>query len=158
MADGPARLADADDAAEVTRLRVEMLRELTGHDATGSADESAGVLSDAISSGDWLGCSVVDGDVGLLSCGIVYLDRRLGAAGVFVQAHIGSMYTDPAHRRRGYGRDVLQSLLTWAAARGATKAHLFASELGRPLYEAEGFYVGGPLWQRKLRPPGTREG
>lgn len=78
MTDGPARLADADDAAEVTRLRVEMLRELAGHDATGSADESADVLSDAISSGDWLGCSVVDGDVGLLSCGVVYLTGGWG--------------------------------------------------------------------------------
>lgn len=154
MSDGRVRMAGLADVAELARLHRAFVHEVANDAASASPVDSARVLSDAIGSNDWLGCAVVEGSHGLAACGVVYLDRRLGASGMFVQAHVGSMYTEPAERRKGHGRRVLRLLVEWACERGAVKAQLFASDLGRSLYESEGFYVGGPLWQRKLTQPG----
>jgi GNAT superfamily N-acetyltransferase len=50
-----------------------------------------------------------------------------------------SMWTEPAHRRRGLGRQVLDAMLTWCRSRGIRRLTLHASAEGRPLYEAVGF-------------------
>jgi GNAT superfamily N-acetyltransferase len=50
-----------------------------------------------------------------------------------------SMWTEPAHRRRGLGRQVLDALLAWCRARGIRRVTLHASTEGRPLYERVGF-------------------
>lgn len=96
-----------------------------------------------------LTASVVDdpSGSGLIACGVGYLERRLpGPSGAGVFGHIGSMYTEVPHRRRGHGRAVLQSLLDWLWDHDAERAQLWASEFGAPLYAAEGFSSGDPLW------------
>jgi GNAT superfamily N-acetyltransferase len=50
-----------------------------------------------------------------------------------------SMWTEPAHRRRGLGKRVLAAMLEWCRARGIRRLTLHASGEGRPLYEAVGF-------------------
>jgi GNAT superfamily N-acetyltransferase len=52
---------------------------------------------------------------------------------------IVSMWTAPAHRRRGLGRQVVEAMLSWGRANGVTRFTLHASEAGRPLYELYGF-------------------
>lgn len=55
------------------------------------------------------------------------------------EALIVSMWTEPAHRRRGLGRRVIEAMLAWARARGIRRLTLHASQDGRPLYELVGF-------------------
>jgi GNAT superfamily N-acetyltransferase len=52
---------------------------------------------------------------------------------------IVSMWTDPAHRRRGHGRRVVEALLACGRANGVRRFTLHASDEGRPLYELYGF-------------------
>jgi GNAT superfamily N-acetyltransferase len=52
---------------------------------------------------------------------------------------IVSMWTEPAHRRRGLGRLVVEAILTWGRANGVTRFTLHASNEGRPLYERYDF-------------------
>ncbi|MFN8636072.1 MAG: GNAT family N-acetyltransferase [Chloroflexota bacterium] len=52
---------------------------------------------------------------------------------------IVSMWTEPAHRRRGLGRLVVEAILAWGQANGVTRFTLHASDEGRPLYELFGF-------------------
>jgi GNAT superfamily N-acetyltransferase len=52
---------------------------------------------------------------------------------------IVSMWTEPAHRRRGLGLRVVEAMLAWGRAHGVTRFTLHASEAGRPLYERYGF-------------------
>jgi GNAT superfamily N-acetyltransferase len=65
---------------------------------------------------------------------------------------IVSMWTEPAHRRRGLARQVLEAILAWTGANGVRRLTLHASDDGRPLYQLYGFKgtnemrldVGGP--------------
>ncbi len=115
------------------------------------ADASTASLAQELSSGaPRLTASVVDDPFGkgLIACGVGYLERRLpGPGGASMFGHVGSMYTEVAHRRQGHGRAVLRSLLDWLWEHDAERAQLWASELGAPLYAAEGFSLGSPLWQ-----------
>jgi GNAT superfamily N-acetyltransferase len=53
---------------------------------------------------------------------------------------IVSMWTEPAHRRRGLGRQIVEAILAWGATHGVTRFTLHASNDGRPLYELYGFH------------------
>lgn len=55
------------------------------------------------------------------------------------EALILSMWTDPAHRRRGLATLVIETMLAWCRARGIRRVTLHASEMGRPIYERLGF-------------------
>ncbi|MGE3267554.1 MAG: GNAT family N-acetyltransferase [Chloroflexota bacterium] len=52
---------------------------------------------------------------------------------------IVSMWTDPEHRRKGLGRQVVEAILAWGRSNGVTRFTLHASKDGRPLYELFGF-------------------
>jgi len=52
---------------------------------------------------------------------------------------IVSMWTEPEHRRRGLGRQIVDAILNWGRANGVTRFTLHASKDGRPLYELYGF-------------------
>ena len=53
--------------------------------------------------------------------------------------------TDPAHRRRGLGSVVMSELSRVASDRGAVRAVLVATEVGRALYEKLGWAVESPI-------------
>jgi GNAT superfamily N-acetyltransferase len=55
------------------------------------------------------------------------------------EALILSMWTDPAHRRRGLATCVLEAMLDWCRRRGIRRVTLHASAQGRPIYERLGF-------------------
>jgi GNAT superfamily N-acetyltransferase len=54
-------------------------------------------------------------------------------------AHIVNVYTEPAHRRRGLARQVMQTMLDWCAHESFHFVTLHASDEGRPLYQSLGF-------------------
>jgi GNAT superfamily N-acetyltransferase len=58
-------------------------------------------------------------------------------------AHVGNVYTEPAHRRHGLARLIMEAILDWCAAHAIPLITLSASPDGRPLYEQLGFEADG---------------
>jgi GNAT superfamily N-acetyltransferase len=56
-------------------------------------------------------------------------------------AFVYNLYAEPAHRRQGLGRLVMETIHAWCRAEGISSAALNASREGQPLYEAMGYRV-----------------
>lgn len=56
-----------------------------------------------------------------------------------VQGYLMSMYTDPAHRRKGYAGRIVKTTVKWAKEQGAGRISLHASDEGMSVYGAQGF-------------------
>jgi len=54
-------------------------------------------------------------------------------------AFVYNVYTEPAHRRQGLARRIMETIHQWCRERGLKTVALHASEFGRPLYEAMGY-------------------
>ena len=52
---------------------------------------------------------------------------------------IVNVYTDPAHRREGLARFLMQTMIAWCRSEGFGSVVLHASDQGRHLYETLGF-------------------
>ncbi|GLW65550.1 hypothetical protein Arub01_37940 [Actinomadura rubrobrunea] len=140
------RQAVEDDIAELVRLRALLFETLGGafldRPSTGAEwrDALTGVLKQKLAEDDTR-ILVVDGDDGLAACGIGIVQQWLPSP----QAHNGrvghvmGMVTDPAYRRRGYGRAIMNGLLEWFRQRDVTRVNLHASPDGAPLYRELGF-------------------
>jgi GNAT superfamily N-acetyltransferase len=50
-----------------------------------------------------------------------------------------NMYTEPAERRQGIAKRLLEIMIEWCRTRGYSTVSLHASVFGRPLYESFGF-------------------
>lgn len=137
------RRATADDAAALTRLRVQMY-ESWQEDAGGEEwrDASTAMFRRRIAEEpDDFVAYVVEVDGRVVSSGVGWLSTHLpnprnlsGRRG-----HIASMSTEPAHRRRGYARQVITALVEWFAERGIVRIDLVATAEGEPLYRSVGF-------------------
>lgn len=70
------------------------------------------------------------------------------------------MSTEPAWRRRGFGRAVLRAILGYFDDRGVDNVELHATAAGAPLYRSEGFWEGSSGLAMRRRdwdpPPGPR--
>jgi GNAT superfamily N-acetyltransferase len=55
------------------------------------------------------------------------------------RAYIANVYTEPAYRRRGIARRIVDAVLDWCRDEGFKVVSLHASPFGRPLYESLGF-------------------
>jgi GNAT superfamily N-acetyltransferase len=55
------------------------------------------------------------------------------------RGNIVNVYTDPASRRRGIARKLVEVALEWCRMHGIRTVILHASDAGRPLYEKLGF-------------------
>jgi GNAT superfamily N-acetyltransferase len=65
-----------------------------------------------------------------------------------------NVYTEPAHRRRGLARLVMNTIHAWAASHGITSIALNASRDGLPLYESMGYQIApSPMMFCSLEPP-----
>jgi len=62
-----------------------------------------------------------------------YMGRRL--------AYVYNVYTEPAHRRRGLARLVMEAIHTWCRESDVASIALNASHDGLPLYETLGYQV-----------------
>jgi len=68
------------------------------------------------------------GRVIAMASGQLTISTAEGAASAWIE----DVVVTPEYRRRGIGRSLLQSLLAWAAARGATRAQLLADQTNEP--------------------------
>jgi GNAT superfamily N-acetyltransferase len=100
-------------------------------------------LDDALPSGVYRGwvAETTDGEVvaggGVIvmpwSPGPTVLDPRM--------AYVFNVYTDPAHRRRGLARRLMEEMHAWCRAEGIARVSLNASEAGLSIYESMGYEV-----------------
>src|SRR4030095_16353264 len=56
-------------------------------------------------------------------------------------AFVYNVYTEPAHRRRGVARLLMDAIHAWCREHDVSSVALNASADGRPLYEAMGYVV-----------------
>src|SRR5262245_10938725 len=138
------RRAGPDDAAELTRLRAVMFTDM-GRDP-GLMDEdwrrrNVAHFARRLAETDLFAAYVVERPGGLAASAVGWLnDQLVGTANQTGRAgYIANMCTDPAYRRRGYGRATLVALLGWLRSTGITTVDLHATPDGVPLYRSLGF-------------------
>ncbi len=66
---------------------------------------------------------------------------------------IFNVYTDPAHRKQGLARRLMDAIHEWCRAEGIERVVLNASTFGKPLYEAMGYVVTDePMMRMRIAP------
>ncbi|MFC8175220.1 GNAT family N-acetyltransferase [Streptomyces sp. NPDC057325] len=152
------RPATADDAAEITRLRSQLVL------SEPLDEEWLDVCRDRLASrlrpgGDARACVVDAPGGGLAACALALIHPVLSAPryprGLAARIHI--VATEPAHRRRGLARAVVSSLLEPLEREGVTLYELHASADAAPLYEELGF-ARDPALVRMTKLPQAPEG
>ncbi len=139
------RPAARGDAAVIAHHRVEMFRDMG--QLRGDAEEAAlttasrALLDAALPSGKYLGW-VIESAGAVVAGGGLVLQRpwpgpEMPAGGE--EAYVLNVYVEPAHRRLGLARALMEAMLSWCRERGVARVGLHASDEGRPLYEALGF-------------------
>ena len=138
------RAATPADAPAIARHRVSMFRDmgmLDGWDAAALEAGSHAHLSTALADGTYRGWLIAYDNVVVAGAGVILrplLPRPESPHGG-EDAEVLNVYTDPAHRRRGLARRLVEHVLSWSRARGFRRISLHASDEGRPLYEQLGF-------------------
>jgi GNAT superfamily N-acetyltransferase len=138
------REATLDDAAVLSRHRIGMFTDMGVPLDAGTLDAAFRAwLADTMPHGTyraWLvetpeGEIVAGGGITILPWppGPRYIGDRL--------AFVYNVYTEPAHRRRGLARIVMDAIHDWCREAGITSLALNASRDGQPLYEAMGYGV-----------------
>ena len=95
--------------------------------------ETAGAAATAVAAATVTGEIVAGGGVIMLEFQPHPVDPRPRRAWVV------NMFTEPAHRRHGLARRLMDTMLAWCRAEGMHSLYLHASDYGRPLYEGLGF-------------------
>ena len=68
-------------------------------------------------------------------------------------AFVYNVYTEPAHRRRGVARLIMDAVHVWCRANGVSSLALNTSADGRPLYESMGYQLApNPMMYLALGP------
>jgi GNAT superfamily N-acetyltransferase len=144
--------ATADEAGIIARHRADMYRDMgqlpDGTDAL-LVDVTTHVLREAMAAGEYVGwlASSTDGAGAIVGGGGALLRRRLPRViatptphlAVGREALIVNVFVEPAWRRQGIARAILQEIVSWAVAEQFDSIVLHASEEGRALYESMGF-------------------
>jgi GNAT superfamily N-acetyltransferase len=138
------RRGTADDIPIIVHHRLGMMAEMgigtpAAHFVYGR--EFADFVSRTMESGhyhQWL----AETDIGqIVSGGAVYIVLWPGNPADRLQkrAFIINVYTEPAYRKRGIARSLVETMAAWCRGQGFHSVRLHASDMGRPLYEAIGF-------------------
>lgn len=138
------RLATTSDAATITRHRRRMF------EAMGDADYMRSETIDAcyhewveqrLQDGRYVGWLMTDANGAVMGgAGVEIRERAPHPLGLATRyAYIVNVYVEPACRRRGIARVLLQTILDWCAQQNLNIIALHASDFGRPLYESLGF-------------------
>jgi GNAT superfamily N-acetyltransferase len=148
------RAATPADAAEVARQRVAMFLEMgSAVPAVAARLTSAteAYLREAMPRGEYLGWlasptaepRVVVAGAGVQVRRVLPFPRRRPGGQVEVaqgrQAIVLNVYTEPAYRRQGLARRLMDQVLEWARVERIESLVLHAAPDGRPLYEKLGF-------------------
>ena len=144
------RRARVEDANTIAGHRVSMFRDMGHHDESAlrlMASRFVPWVEAKLESGDYLGWLAVDDD-----------DHVVAGAGLWLmdwpahmlsfsprRGNIINVYTEPAFRRRGLARWLIEAALHSCKHDGIDYVILHASEQGRQLYERLGFAAGNEM-------------
>ncbi|HVQ35450.1 MAG TPA: GNAT family N-acetyltransferase [Candidatus Bathyarchaeia archaeon] len=104
------------------------------------SETSAPLLGRGLADGSYRGWLAEAGSSIVAGGGIVILDFQSHPIDPRPRrAFVVNMYTDPAHRRKGLARRLMETMIAWARAEGHATIYLHASDEGRGLYESLGF-------------------
>jgi GNAT superfamily N-acetyltransferase len=143
----PVRRAVEADVTELVRLRAAFAEYLKGGAVFETTPASttwrtscAAVLRDQLA-GSTMCILVIDADTGLAACGYGTVTQMVpgphlpdGQLG-----YVSNVFTEPAYRRRGYSRAIMNGLLSWFRERSVRRVDLHASADAEPLYRDLGF-------------------
>ena len=134
----PATLADAD---VMVRHRVAMFTEMgVPLDAAVLEPAFRAWLEDVMPAGTYRAWLVEAGGEIAGGGGITILPWPPGPRYVGDRlAFVYNVYTEPAHRRRGLARLIMDTIHDWCRSNGITSMALNASRDGKPLYQAMGY-------------------
>jgi GNAT superfamily N-acetyltransferase len=144
------RPAMVSDAAVIARHRVAMFRDMgqvpTEDLGSQLLDASTHALAALLREGSYVGYLAVGSDQDVIGGAGVHVRPqlpRISSDGTYVATRLVpllvNVYTEPQWRRRGIARELVVTLMRWAAKKGADQMVLHASDAGRPLYAALGF-------------------
>ncbi|MDX2162309.1 MAG: GNAT family N-acetyltransferase [bacterium] len=137
------RRAAPADAAAIAHHRRSMFSDMGLTDHLDAMEASfAAYAAEQIAQGAYLGWLVIDPEGGIVGGAGVQMFEWGAVPRVphtHLRPYIMNVYVEPAHRRAGLARALLQAIIDWARAEGYGSITLHASEFGRPLYEQLGF-------------------
>jgi GNAT superfamily N-acetyltransferase len=110
-------------------------------------------LDDVLPAGNYFGWVATQGDEDIVSSGGILvvpwtpgphaMDPRL--------AWIVNVYTEPAHRKRGLARRLMNEMHDWCRAQGIERTALNASSAGLPIYESMGYTLADePMMRHRV--------
>lgn len=149
---GTLRRAQVHDADALVRLRAHMHQAMGDDPAVpGWAHACRAALVRRLAEPDRFAAFVVEVEGTVVAGGVGWLEEHLPSPHQLDgrRGHLASMSTEPAHRRRGHGRRVLEGLLGWFDELGVGRVDLRATPDGLALYESAGFRrLGGSSMAR----------
>ena len=155
-----ATVADAPTLARQRRLMFDSIEPMTPEQATLLEAAILRYIAQAMPAGTFRSW-VVEHEGAIVSGGGLQLRTLMPRPGYVYgepEGLIVSMWTEPEHRRRGLGRQVVDAILAWGRANGVTRFTLHASHDGRPLYELYGFRPTNEMrLESNTRDPGAVE-
>lgn len=129
------------DMKILIKLRLEMLREVNGLSGEYEYDENFIFESRRyFESGEQTTVIASDGEtlVGCASLSYTWIMPTFSHP-TGNRAHLMNVYTRADYRRRGISKKMVEILIDEAKGNGVTEISLYATEMGRPLYESLGF-------------------
>lgn len=137
------RIATVDDLPAIMRHRRQMFIDMGFRDEASldaMAETSGPYIGAGLESGSYRGW-LVETVVGVVAGGgVVLLDYPSSPRDPSVRrAYILNMYTEPAFRKHGLAKLILEAMISWCREQGFIWVSLHASDDGRHLYETLGF-------------------
>lgn len=144
------RHATRSDSAIIAHHRVAMFQDMGEVPTAALSSEllltSTAALAALFRAGSYVGWLAIDAAERVIGGAGAHVKPQLprvshDGAGVAVMpvALVVNVYTEPAWRRKGIARALMQRIMEWAAAEGMDRVLLHASDAGRPLYQSLGF-------------------
>jgi len=154
------RLATAADSQLLATHRVAMFRDMgrtTPEVEQPLLESCAGYFETAVASGEyvgWVAELTAPPHTAIGGAGVQFrpLIPRTDPSGqrllVGREGLILNVYVDPAHRRQGVARRLMDTLIRWAPGAGIVRLVLHAAPDGRHLYESLGFLASNEMLLR----------
>ncbi len=144
------RRATTSDAAIIGRHRVAMFQDMgevpTDALSTELLSTSVAALTSLFREGSYVGWLAIDASERVIAGAGAHIKPQLPRisqdrvrVALMPVALVLNVYTEPAWRRKGIARALMQRVMEWAAAEGIDRVLLHASDAGRPLYRSLGF-------------------
>lgn len=141
------RLATKDDIPQIADLRIEFIKEVRLEYPKERIVEYREVmcnyLEKEMSSGNFIAWLAIANNEIIATSGLITIQRVPQFWNISgKEAYIMNMYTKPEWRKKGIGTAILEKLIEEAKNRDIIAIKLYATPMGKPLYEKRGFKAG----------------